>query len=515
MTTAALAPRFYARFAALDRVYGIYTINKSALAAHRAGDKLEGGGNTKHEAVTVELWQQHLAGKIQLGLVPIRDDRTCTWGAIDIDDYGIDHKALDRKIQGFHLPLLICRTKSGGAHLYCFTSEPVAAELMRGKLMEWAVALGHSGVEVFPKQIRLAGPNDYGSWINMPYSGGDKTVRYCIHDGAALSPGDFLDLVHDKYALSEDLLRAIQTPSDERIDKYFTGGPPCLQTIVARGPINELRNQTLFNVIVMLKKIHGDDFKEEMVDQYNQEFFDPPLGHKEIAHMIKSHGKKAYNYKCADEPIRSVCNRQICLTRRYGVGGSDGDPGVVFGQLVKLDTEPPIWLWDVDGERMELTTDEIQNQARFQKRCMETINKWPQTIKAKAWQELVRDRLLKVEIREVPSDASSQGQMFAHLESYCTGRASARTRDELLMNKPWTNREEDPARTYFSGTDFVKHLQQQRMQVTPRQVWAWLQGIDAQHHTFNLKGKTKNVWSVPAFSEQTEDFSVPDMNEEM
>jgi hypothetical protein len=514
-----LAERFFHRFAALDRVYGRYSLSKSALAAHKPGQKLEGGAGTVHDAPTAKLWEEHLSGKVQIGLVPIRDDRTCCWGAIDIDDYTVDHAALDAQLREMGLPLLMCRTKSGGAHLYCFTSEPVAAELMRGKLMEWAVALGRSGVEVFPKQTRLAGKNDDGSWINMPYSGGESSVRHAIYMGARLGPGAFLDLIDSTYAITEEKLRAIEAPTPEDLSTFFDGAPPCLQTLVTRGKITELRNQTLFSIIVMLKKMHGEDFKEEMVDEYNQRFIDPPLGHKELAHIIKSTSKKTYFYKCNDEPIRSVCNRQICLTRKFGIGGSDGDPGVVFGQLVKLDTDPPIWLWDVDGARIELSTDELQNQGRFQKRCIEVINKLPNVMKTKAWQDLVRERLTNIEIRPVPQDASLTGQIMTHLETYCNSRVKARDREELLHNKPWTGevdmeiegRKMRVTRTFFHGPDFLKYLSQQKVQVTSRQVWVMLEKIGAGHHFFNIKGRGINTWHIPPFPEQTEAFDEPDL----
>jgi len=508
-----LAKRFFDRFAALDRVFGRYSLSKTAIANHKPGTKLEGGAGTVHEAPTIDLWQQHLDGKVQIGLVPIRDDSTCCWGAIDIDDYTINLETLERKIREVGLPLLVCRTKSGGAHLYCFTKEEVNAEILRGKLMEWAVALGHSGVEVFPKQTRLAGRNDDGSWINMPYSGGEKTVRYCLYMGAKLGPQAFLDLIDSTLAINLEQLQEIEAPEPERVKTYFNSCPPCIQTLVSRGPIDEQRNQFLFNLVVYLKKVHGDDFKEEMVDEYNQSFIDPPIGHKELAHIIKSNNKKIYNYKCNDEPIRSVCNRQICLTRKYGVGGGEGDPGVVFGQLVKLDSDPPIWLWDVDGRRLELTTDELLTQGRFHKKCTEVVNKWPNTLKTKAWQELVRERLANVEIRQVPPDASISGQMMAHLEAYCTGRVTARVRDELLMKKPWTNPEDK--RTYFHGPDFIQYLHQKRMQVQARQVWSWLEKVGAEHHNFNIKGKFINCWSIPAFTQQTEEHTTPDINEEM
>ncbi len=508
-----LAERFFERFAPLMRAYGRYHINKSAIKSVKPGQKLEGGGDTVHSAPNAGLWEHHLAGKIQLGLVPIRDDSTCTWGAIDIDDYSIDHIALEEKVNNLGLPLLVCRTKSGGAHLYCFTSEPVAAEIMRGKLMEWTVSLGVSGAEIFPKQTRLAGDKDYGSWINVPYCGGEDTVRYCIHKGEKIGPEDFLDLIDDTYGVDEEKLRAISAPLAEEIENLLNEGPPCLQTIMSRGKVSELRNQTIFNIIVYLRKVHGDDFKEEMIDEYNQSFFDPPIGHKELAHLLKSTGKKQYNYKCNDEPIRSCCNRQICLTRKWGVGGGDGDPGVVFGTLVKLNSDPPYWIWDVNGARLELTTEELQNQARFQRRCIETINIWPQTIKNKQWQEIVRQRLTAVEVREVPKDASLEGQIMAYLEAYCTSRVMARSREELTLKRPWASPED--GRTYFHGPDFIKYLQQQRVQVQARQVWAWLTKIGADHHGFNINGSFINLWSVKSFAQQSVEYPVPEIPEEM
>ena len=34
-----------------------------------------------------------------LGIIPIRSDQTCVWGAFDIDEYNLDHKNLVGKIK--------------------------------------------------------------------------------------------------------------------------------------------------------------------------------------------------------------------------------------------------------------------------------------------------------------------------------------------------------------------------------------------------------------------------------
>ncbi len=499
------AERFFKRFEGLDRGHGEYLLAPETTPDSRG--KIQGGGNTVHEPPTITHWVDHLSGELQLGIVPIRDDATCVFGAIDIDVYDkFDLTALASNVAALELPLIVCRTKSGGAHLYLFTSEPCPAELVRGKLMEWAIVLGHSGVEVYPKQTRLAGPNDYGNWINMPYQNADMTDRYAITNlGVELTADQFLDYA-ETIQISCDDLKALTTPENEKLKDVLEQAPPCLQTLAMRGFGEGSRNNALFNIGVYLRKRFGEDMWEDKLDGYNQRFMEPPLGHKEVAAVTKSVKRKTYEYKCTDNPIAPVCNRQICLTRKYGIATGDSDPGVVFGPLLKIATSPPIWIWDVNGARIELDTNDLKDQGRFHTKCIEILNIWPNFVKAKDWATVVREKLERVEVVDVPPDAKPEGLMWAYLQDYCTSSVKAKTKDELLQFKPWT----DQGRIYFSGAHFKKYLEQtHRMKIDVRQIWSWLRNRNAQHHQFNIKGKGINVWSVEVFQSQSEPFPVP------
>lgn len=511
-----LAERFFVRFNGLNRAHGRYTLQPHQLNGNHEGQKVEGGAKTVHEPPTIESWQKHLSGAYGIGIVPIRDDATCVFGAIDVDQYATDLVALAGEVARLKLPLILCRTKSGGAHLYLFLKDqPAKAEVVRRKLMEWAVLLGYAKVEVFPKQIRLAGPRDCGNWINMPYFRGKDTNRFAIlPDGTELrSPTKFLDHVETNVAILLKDLLDFRTDSDPEYGDMLDQGPPCLKCIASRGAQPEYRNNTMFNFAVYLRKRFGDDWKERM-DEYNQKFMDPALGHKELAHIISSANKKDYNYRCNDLPIVELCNRQICLTQKFGIGTQDGDPGVQFGKLVKIDTDPPTWIWDVNGERIELVTADLKDQARFQTRCMEKLNVWPRSMKPRQWADLIREKLVDVTVEEAPSDASPEGVMWAMLQDYCTGYGLAKNRDELLLNKPWTEVEE--RRTYFNGPAFMSWCKKQGVVFDQRKVWAWFRGRGedfAQHHFFRLKGRGINCWSVPAFEMQMEGFNVPVVKE--
>jgi hypothetical protein len=478
------------------------------------GGKREGKSSfTVHDPATIELWTAHLAGTYSLGIIPIKDDGTARFGVIDVDVYDGDLPGLAAKLVELELPLTLCRSKSGGPHLYLFTKEDVPASLIRAKLMEWAVILGYSGVEVFPKQTRLAGPNDWGTFVNMPYFGGSAR-RAILANGVELSPEDFIT-VAENGALSFAELSAYSVRRGEDFDDHWEEGPPCLQTLAVRGFPAGTRNKGLFNIAVYLRKRFGEGEWEGHLDEYNQKYMEPPLGHQEVAKIVKSVNKKTYEYTSKDEPLSAVCNRQLCLTRKYGTGTGDDDPGVAFGPLIKVETDPVTWIWDVNGERIELTTAELKEQNRFTSRAMEVLNVWPNSLKPQKWAELVREKLSKVEVQEVPVEAKPEGFFWSYLQQYCIGRTRAKSRDELLNDKPWTPTEADahlapfPGKTYFRLEHFIAWLEQQRLRITPKQATLWLRKRGGGPHFFNLKGRGCNTWYVDAFAAQTADLDVP------
>ena len=180
-------------FEGLDRAHGVTIVGES----NGNGTKVKGKSFVKREPITNELWQKHLDGTDSLGVIPINDDNKCKWGCIDIDSYaGFDHQKLINKIKQFKLPLVVCRSKSGGAHVFLFTKDYVSASLMQDKLNEIRSVLGYGGSEVFPKQTELKSQDDTGNFLNLPYFNGNDTTRYCFNDkGEAVNLESFFELV--------------------------------------------------------------------------------------------------------------------------------------------------------------------------------------------------------------------------------------------------------------------------------------------------------------------------------
>jgi hypothetical protein len=495
--------RFAQLFRGLERAYGTYDLTRGK----RKGSKVMGQAVTKMERLTSQVWLQHIKGVQGVGVVPIRDDSTCLFGAIDIDVYeGLDVNKILTDIKELDLPVVPCYSKSGGVHCFVFVKEPVTAAEMREKLSVFSAVLGFGDAEIFPKQTEiLAERGDIGQWINIPYYEAVSTKRYAMDlDGKQLSLDQFLD-----YAESRQMTAAEFAAFTVTVLSDISDGPPCLQYLISQGFARGSRNDGMFNVAVYLKKAYPDTW-ETVLDDYNVKYMDPPLSSSEVQNIDKSLKRRDYSYTCNKPPVKAFCNMALCRTRKYGLDPVAGMPALTG--LTKYDTQPPIWFIDIaEGGRLELSTGDIQNQIGFQRRCMDALNVMPPQVGRKQWQVIIQTLLENVTVIEAPADASPRGQLIEHLDSFCTGKAAARDKDELLLGKPWT----EDGRHYFRLRDFSAYLEHQRFREIPlNRITAILKDIGGEHHFYNLKGRGVNCWSVPEFGVQLEGFPTPDVKGE-
>lgn len=529
-----IAERFLNLFSGLERAYGRYNIPADAVPNDKG--KVEGIRATVKEPVTLALWEAHLSGKSGIGIIPAREDGNLRFAAIDIDVYPLDLKALALDVARRHMPLIVCRTKSGGAHCYFFSAQPLDAATVRDNMKVYAAILGYPGVEVFPKQDRIEG-EDYGNWINMPYFGGARSMRYALSTaGEAISIDEFLATAETMQPLqamsvpepdyyegsrmdeneaddgdvdeSEPEQDQHEQPQRKQGSSGFGGAPPCLITLSNQGFPSGTRNNALFNLGVYAKKARPEGW-QDLVKQLNERLMIPPLGDDEVIIIIKSLSRKRYFYKCKDHPIAQVCDKKVCMTREHGVGGgaSVADAGLDFGDLTKVLTKPVMWLWDIDGEAVEFDTADLMNQALFQAKIMELLSIWPPTIKTGMWRGLVQSRMDKLTEIAVPEDATMDGQLWEQLARFCTSRVVGNSLDELLLGKPYT----DGTRSHFVSTDFLKYLSQNRFasRMNEKLLYVSLRSRDLKHHRSLIRGTMMSYWSVPAFEAQNEEHDVP------
>lgn len=507
-------------FAGFENAHGTHGMPERDQDSPKWGIKQT--ARTLREPVTVELWRLHLSGERPLGVIPIMQNSKCWWGSIDYDVYDGSMLELVAKVVRLKLPLVPCRSKSGGLHLFLFLADPQPAGAVLPLLRNLAALLGVSGSEIFPKQVEvLSERGDTGNWMVMPYFGGTFEGRLQeqvgmkvtgaemtleeflgIAERSRLQPTDFEALASSRPAALAGSAEPVsgkrrrKTANGEPVpvpQDAFGDGPPCLQHMVATGVPQGGRNNVILMMGIYLKR--RDELTwEKQLDEYNQRFMVPPLSPEEVSSAIRSLKKKEYEYTCRTPPMVSHCNSALCRSRRFGVGNTDQWPRI--SSLSKLNTEPAIWFVDVDGSRLEITTDDLQNYMRFHKVCMERLNRCYQLMKASDWLAIVAAVMGDVTLIEAPVDVGEAERFREYLEEFLTNRQRGETREDILSGRPWENEEENCH--YFRLRDFQSFLNREGIKdVTRARITQRLRVLGGGPQFFVLKGHGTNVWFVP------------------
>jgi hypothetical protein len=503
--TLSLPERFMALFEGSDVAHGQTTVGRT-----KRDGKAEAKSFVVREPLTVERIDSHLRGGQGIGSIPINTSNRCRFGAIDVDDYDLSLPDVVRRVREIKAPLVVCRSKSGGAHLFLFLNRFEEAVLVRDYLTELASALGFAGREIFPKQDTiLVDRGDVGNFINLPYHNAESTMRYGLSEQAtALSLEEFLDFAEARRCNLADLehhtLRQ-QAPGQDLRDY-----PPCMRRIIANGGFSVNRNISLFHSVVALRKERPDDWKEA-VEEFNARFMRPPLPALEVSTIQRQHERKAdYGFKCNDSPMRDYCDKELCRQARYGIGGEGGNAFPELTGLTVMLADPRVYYLNVDGKRLELSTSQLNNPREFQLKCLNDLRLRPPVPKEADWNKLV-NKLLKESVEvDVPAELTFSGQFLELLEEYCTSRARATGPEEVNLGRPWTHNGYHHFKMAGLEAFLIKRGFTSFNRAQIQEQLRTLTGIEDcnKHLRINAGGKasTVRVWFVPQF-ESKETFT--------
>ena len=505
-----LVEQFSQLFRGYENAHGVY----STKGIEPAEDgKLTGKGKTILKPVSRLEIDTHLGGgDPAIGIVPLLSNNRVVWGCIDIDIKG-DTKlrekieSLESKVRELGLPLVVCESKSKGAHLYCFAKDEMPAKVMQAKLAEFAAMLGYGGCEVFPKQTSRADEKDIGNWLNICYHGQTRT---CISQGKRLDLQSFLAFA-EKMKVSELQLHSIVPPTSD----MFEDGPPCLQQLCASGGFSSFRNNAIFSVAVYYKRKSPDDWQDKVLE-FNYKYMEPALPSGEVSIILKGLMKKTYNYKCKEDPIVRLCNRNKCLRREYGVASGDEMEGasIPLEGLTKCQSADSVkWYLQIAGERLQLSTEQLLDQASMQRIILERLNVMITPIKPNKWNKKIQDLLVTMEVQEDPEDASKTGQTDKLFESFFLNTRAARNADELVKGN-WLL---EAGRMYFRSEDVMNYLGAKKVAISAHDLWMFLKNNRAAESTrIMVKGKRTRVWSIPQFELYSEEpLEVPEFQNQV
>ncbi|TGR83605.1 hypothetical protein EN866_33810 [Mesorhizobium sp. M2D.F.Ca.ET.223.01.1.1] len=483
--------RLSSLFAGYDKAHGVFDPN----ATNEKG-KVSGKAFTSRKPPTPALWDVHVAGTGPgLGIIPLRADNTVRWAVIDIDVIGIDLDALEKQCRTENMPLVVCRSKSGGAHCFLFLQDPIPAQRIVPLLESFAARLGYAGCEIFSKQTtRLNEDEDVGNWLNMPYFYADKTNRYCLHENVVLDLEQFLEFAESMKQTDDQLTVADVLPQEED-DTLFAGGPPCLQTIYARGGFPDgTRNDGMYNVAVYLKKRFPDNWEDKM-DDYNRAMCRDGgyLSKEEIKNTIKSVRKKDYWYRCKKAPINKHCQSRVCAMREHGVG--DNTP--LLG-LTRINVEPPIWFFDAGGKRIKMSTKELMDQRLFRVRVADAGAVPPRLIPGPIFDDKIINAIANCKAEDISADATPKGQFLEVFHSFLTIKSRSHDLETLLnahVTQPHLDKE---GVSWFKLRGLQQFLKQHDFEYPKNELTLWLKEIgctyDDKPHRFKTRaGKWESI----------------------
>lgn len=525
---------FKSLFQGHDRYYGQYPMLGEGMP-----------WTEKRRPLTDSQWIGHLTGKgYGLGRVPVRDDGQCRWAAIDYDTKprkltSDELCSLQDRVRASGLPLIVCRSKSGGAHLYLFLSEWTPASIIRKLLRAWAIHLeinwsfdqkGNKRLtEIFPKQDILD-PDSPGSWINLPYFGGSRTDRFAVGDRPECgppAPRTLVEFMSDASATAIDRKQAqlmLQDQPEQRVSSLHPQAPPCLQTLDAQGyGDGSGRNNAMFSLGLFFIKAFPEHWQQRMRD-YNLENMDPPLTDAEINGTITSLRRDAekaepkYKYKCTDIPINSVCQKDVCRTRVYGISSfEDTSSSTVIERLVKVETDPPKWVAYVQGSPIDVSTEELLDARRFKRKVLEAINQLIKLETAGRWERMIERLLLTLETIAAPEDAGVFGQFKTNIRAFIERRvtvAEFKTPQEAWEQVVRGYPLELDGWIYFQSKHLIKHLEERCKfrDYRPNDLYNALRKMGGVHEPKPKKiaGQAINLWAMPVPSEggeQTKPFA--------
>lgn len=510
MSVEKLAEKFYNLFLGYTEAYGTYIVNSEYSL------KKKGRGITKREPITQELWLKHLNGTFNsgIGIIPIDEEGLCRWGCMDIDHYeNFDIVTLAKNLHQAGLPLVLCRSKSGGAHIFLFTKEGIPALLMQTKLRELSAALGYAGCEVFPKQVARTSSGDVGNWLNMPYFNYEETVRYGIDgEGNILTAEQFLN-----YAMSKQCTKAqvealkYEHTKDITFDDLFKEGPPCHEAMYKRGVKETVdsRNSSLYSICQQFKRQLPEQW-EDLIIKFNDAHCLPPLDLAEVKVIINSAKKDGF-YKCNDTCCSQHCDKELCMRRPFGIGENNLVMPRFTGIQKTGGNRDCLWYLTLDtNETIELTTEELMSPHKVRCRLAEALTTpivLPE-IKATKWRTMLAEIMDKA--CEIIEDVTTSDDIFyEHLENFCLNKRRGKELHDVLRGKPYT----DSSGTWFRLSDFQAYLEDVHyIKLSYQQISAKLREKENKRYgeykrakkiTCNGARTSVNLWCVPVFDERT------------
>lgn len=491
----------------------MFTGNQQGYGVHTMSARNGWVHSMKKGGATAAAYKAHLNGTQGLGIAPTMAGDVCLFGCIDWDEHHVTKEDVDlvgiaEKVAVSKLPLVVCRSKGGGAHILAFFSEPVQASKCKALLTMFSQQLGISDTaEIFPKQTRVI-EGQMGNTINLPYYECTNTERYAISNGMPQTFDQFMRQAASVALDAEQL--------NDMLGGEHAQAPPCLQHIITHGAVKGNRNEAMFNMSLYLRKRYPEDYRDKLYD-LNASIFTTPLPMVELRRVISSTVKKDYLYRCQESPCKDFCNKEECLSREYGITPEDSanSAETMFCRLCKVKTDPVQWELGVGQHTIYTSTHVLMDYRKLMETVAERTTTLLPVMKNNEWWRILQDLMNHAEEIDAPQDSTVGGIFVMKLTEFIRraripsiDTPQAQSREGLLMSQPVLEFAPDDPNVmvaHFRAIDFMEALKRSRAgNITGSALWNTLRKHGVESGRVRVGKTVVAVWSVKVVMDDTQ-----------
>lgn len=167
----------------MDLFVGSPNLSFRHMKTSKSGELEKWAFTVQRGAYDVADVRRHLAGEVGLAMTAKLPNGTVRFAVMDIDEKDVTVKIADQ-IDADGFPLVACRSKRGGTHVYYFLPQEEEEQKVMDAMVSWATDFGFGpDVVVHPQNCIL-----------LPYFLADKTERWAYNRGRKLNFDEFAAL---------------------------------------------------------------------------------------------------------------------------------------------------------------------------------------------------------------------------------------------------------------------------------------------------------------------------------
>jgi hypothetical protein len=225
----------------------------------------------------------------------------------------------------------------------------------------------------------------------------------------------------------------------------------------------------------------------------------------------------------------AVCSPLQCRARQYGIGNSFEHQ---VSDLTKFESDESTWFLNIDGRRLKLSTEQLYDQHKFRKACMNEINIMPNLMRPNDWDTRLQTLLEVVEVIQMPHEITKAGRFESLLERFLEDQGEAEHIDEIEIGKALFEERKYVEKIKDNGTE--KQVEVNKMTAYFKSDWLQkflkkndfkdFNSTEMMAHIRNklgggdgrrkIKGKTAYLWYLPWQRKNQDELRTPDMGED-